>query len=165
MAGISIKAVFQNVKKGMASPEFAGKLPKRKLQEGMRITLEKAITIARRVTPQGATGGLKESVASQMDTAISSREVVGRVAWNAVYAQVVDSGGPPRFVPIGPLLAWAEVVLGDAKLAYPVQRSIAVQGTLPQNFIEAARAEIDTVLRRNLGKMAAEMARDLERNV
>lgn len=47
----------------------------------------------------------------------------------AKHALFVRNGTAPHWAPIGPLQAWAAAKLGDANLAYPVQQSIAQQGT------------------------------------
>lgn len=47
----------------------------------------------------------------------------------AEHAAFVREGTPPHWAPIGPLRAWAAAKLGDANLAYPVQKGIAQSGT------------------------------------
>lgn len=43
-------------------------------------------------------------------------------------------GTKPHFAPIGPLKLWAQVKLGDKNLAYPIQKSIAKEGTSIQSL-------------------------------
>jgi len=71
------------------------------------------------------TGALDSSFVVETDTVRLETQVYP-TAPHSVY---VREGTKPHWMPIGPLKAWAAAKLGDANLAYPVQRSIAMQGT------------------------------------
>lgn len=52
-----------------------------------------------------------------------------KVGPTAPQAKIVRTGSRPHVPPIGPLKKWAAWKLGDANLAYPIQKSIAKHGT------------------------------------
>lgn len=103
--------------------------------------LERASTVAREITPVGATALLKGTIITQ--TLIGQQaDVVGQVIWAQPYAKFVDQGTPPHTPPIGPLLLWARRVLGDERAAYAVRAKISKVGTDAQNFAENTRTRI-----------------------
>jgi len=68
--------------------------------------------------------------------------------FDAPYADFVEYGTKPHWMPIKPLLKWAETKFGKKEgknIAYAVQQSIAKKGTVPHPFIRNA---IDTVIDR-----------------
>ena len=71
------------------------------------------------------TGALEESFVVEMRPA----DLAAWVYPTAGHAMYMRMGTRPHWAPIGPLKRWAAVKLGDEKLAYPVQRSIATYGT------------------------------------
>ncbi|MFH1745561.1 MAG: hypothetical protein ABIG44_00820 [Planctomycetota bacterium] len=71
------------------------------------------------------TGQLERSFVSEIDPHGPSVKVYP----TAAHSMFVRMGTRPHWAPIGPLKAWARWKLGDEKLAYPVQRSIAREGT------------------------------------
>jgi len=71
------------------------------------------------------TGALESSFVVETDAARLETQVYP----TAPHSSYVRDGTRPHWMPIGPLKAWAAVKLGDANLAYPVQRSIATEGT------------------------------------
>jgi len=60
--------------------------------------------------------------------------------WAAEYAQYVNDGTEPHWVPIAELLGWARRVLGDESAAYAVQQKIAERGTGAVEFVDEALA-------------------------
>ncbi len=74
-----------------------------------------------------AFGNLRGSL--QPDTTVIGDLIIGRVTSNLPYAQWVELGSEPHWVPIDPLKLWAKRKLGDESLAYAVQRAIARRGT------------------------------------
>lgn len=71
------------------------------------------------------TGALERSFVIETDKA-NMRVKVFPTASHRMYVRM---GTRPHWSPIGPLKRWAAAKLGDEKLAYPVQRSIARHGT------------------------------------
>lgn len=69
------------------------------------------------------------------------------VHWDAFYANFVDAGTGPHWVPIGPLLAWAGAKFGDTKIAYMIRSSIASHGTQPNSYVQRTRDKINKELR------------------
>lgn len=164
MARLSITAKFKNIKKGMFSPQVAGRLSRKQLEKGMTITLSKARDLAKANTPRGGTGVLRDSIKAYPDIQVSSHIIQGRVAWEAPYADAVDQGAPPRFVPIAPLKVWAAAVLGNEKAAYAVQHKISLEGTPGQGFVDVTKQQVEVRFRKNIERMAAELATDLEKD-
>lgn len=90
---------------------------------GRRITyLEK-----KELRPVRYTGVLEESVQYKVDKSIQEPKVT--IGPTAFHTPFVWKGARPRWVPINVLKPWAAIKLGDANLAYPIQRSIAKHGT------------------------------------
>ena len=71
------------------------------------------------------TGALEASFVVEVDSATLKAQIYPQ----AKHAMYVRMGTKPHWAPIGPLKLWAAAKLGDEKLAYPVQRSIATHGT------------------------------------
>ena len=71
------------------------------------------------------TGALDSSFTVEVDRTKLQAEIYP----TADHAAFIRDGTKPHWAPIGPLRAWAAVKLGDANLAYPVQKSIATEGT------------------------------------
>lgn len=100
--------------------------------------LERYASIGREVTPVGVSALLRGTIVTNI--LVGQRaDVVGQVIWQQPYAKFVDEGTPPHFPPIGPLLRWAERVLGDRRAAYAVQIAISRRGTAVQNFSQQTR--------------------------
>jgi hypothetical protein len=100
--------------------------------------LERGASLARQVTPVGATALLKGTIITQKLIG-QQADVVGQVIWAQPYAKFVDEGTAPHIPPIGPLLLWAKRVLGNERAAYAVREKIKAEGTEPHNFVEATR--------------------------
>jgi hypothetical protein len=71
------------------------------------------------------TGALEKS----FTVAIGYHDMSAKVYPTASHAIYVRTGTRPHWAPIGPLKPWAAAKLGDERLAYPVQQSIAKHGT------------------------------------
>jgi hypothetical protein len=71
------------------------------------------------------TGRFEDSFVSEAD-AQNTRVLIYPTAPHRMFIRM---GTRPHWAPAGPLRAWAAVKLGDAKLGYAVQRSIAKEGT------------------------------------
>lgn len=74
-----------------------------------------------------------------------------RGTFDAEYADYVEYGTDPHWMPIEPLLKWANKKFGKKEgtsIAYAVQKKIAKYGTQPTAYVRNA---IDTVLRRYSG--------------
>lgn len=97
-------------------------------------SLDRGVSIAQEETPEGATGTLRNTVESQIvDFAGTSAEFAGDIVWPQPYGAFVNFGTSPHTPPIGPLIAWARKVLGDASAAWAVQKAIAKRGTPSPN--------------------------------
>lgn len=94
----------------------------------MRAALKVGENLADLETPRGATEGLINSLGTEI-TKSGPLEFRGEVAWGAPYASTVARGGPPRFVDLGRLVAWADAVLGAGQDAEFIQAAIKLQGT------------------------------------
>jgi len=70
------------------------------------------------------TGALESSFVVETDTARLETQVYP----TAPHASYMRDGTKPHWMPIGPLLLWAKDKLGDERLAYPVQWSMAQPG-------------------------------------
>ena len=61
------------------------------------------------------------------------------------YAEGIEYGTSPHFVPIEPLKGWAARKLGDQSLAWAVQKKIAMKGTSAQPFFRPAMFEVKDI--------------------
>lgn len=71
------------------------------------------------------TGALDNSFVVETNTTLLETQIFP----TAEHSMFVRKGTRSHWAPIGPLKLWAAVKLGDADLAYPVQWSIAREGT------------------------------------
>lgn len=114
------------------------------------------------------TGALRNSISGFVEelTVIGSvgGVVRGIVESDMEYAQAVEMGTDPHWVPIEPLKRWAHLVLGDESAAYAVQAKIARVGTVGYGMFafgwrEAqpwVAARFDQALYKIVQKVAAE---------
>lgn len=61
------------------------------------------------------------------------------------YAQAVEYGTSPHYVPIAPLKEWAARKLGDQSLAWAVRAKIAMVGTDAHPFFRPAMDEVRNI--------------------
>lgn len=83
--------------------------------------------------PSGATNTLKHS--GKEPIWIGNSLLWG---FTAPYAEDVETGQEPHLIPLDEmpdLELWASRVLGDERLAWPVRKSIAREGTRPQPYV------------------------------
>jgi len=73
------------------------------------------------------TGALAQSISSQIE--IGNKRYSLIVGPTVEHAKYVKYGTRPHWAPIEPLKRWAKWKLGDERLAYAVQHSIAKYGT------------------------------------
>jgi len=71
------------------------------------------------------TGALEKS----LTVTVSESNLMGAAYPTAAHRMYVRTGTKPHWAPIGPLKRWAAAKLGDERLGYAVQRSIAKYGT------------------------------------
>jgi len=74
-----------------------------------------------------------------------------RGSFDSPYAEYVEFGTDPHWMPIAPLKEWADKKFGKKQgenIAYAVQRKIAKYGTEPSAFVRNA---IDIILKRYSG--------------
>lgn len=109
--------------------------------------LQSSATVARQVTPVGATALLKGTIGTRSMVG-NNANVVGQVVWAQSYAAFVDQGTPPHFPPIAPLLRWARRKLGNERAAYAVQAAIGERGTAAQNFVATTEAKVSPTIAR-----------------
>jgi hypothetical protein len=112
------------------APEFMGEI-----FEANFVTLGKeTATIMRdQLRVKNYTGHLERSVTYEVQGGQQPYVAIGPDAEHGVW---VKEGTNPHWAPIEPLKRWAAWKLGDERLAYPVQRKIAGDGTEPYDFIE-----------------------------
>ncbi len=67
------------------------------------------------------------------------------LAARSSYAQAVEYGSSPHFVPIEPLKGWASRKLGDQSLAWAVRQKIAKYGTKAHPFFRPAFDEVKNI--------------------
>ena len=79
------------------------------------------------VRPVSYTGALERSISTWIDTRPLHFNI--EVGPTAAHAKYVRYGTSPHWVPIAPLLRWAQWKLGDEKAAYAVRWSIHLHGT------------------------------------
>lgn len=135
--------------------------------KALRLVLLRGREIAQKLSPVGATANLKGSIVTRVDKR-ATVQAVGTLRWQAPYASTVDKGGPPRRVSIAKLKAWAAAVLGNEKLAYPIQKNIQKQGTPSPNhpkpglgMSERTEAALSPHIQRLFDKAADNIARRL----
>jgi len=58
------------------------------------------------------------------------------------YGIHVEYGTKPHYVPIKPLMGWAERVLGDPNIAYAIRKKISIRGTPAQPFFRPSVHEV-----------------------
>lgn len=94
-------------------------------------------------TPKGATGKARQSVTWDFQPSIGDavRGLVYYMEPPGSYIAFPDQGTRPHFPPIAPIRYWAQRVLGDASLAYPIALAIAKRGTKAQRFLERTFAQ------------------------
>ena len=94
--------------------------------------------LAKGGTPVGAYGKLRDSVN------LIYLPFGFRVKWTAPYAEAVQYGTKPHWVPIAPLIDWVRVKLGsvDRALPYKVQAKIARAGTRGKHYLEPIRSKV-----------------------
>jgi hypothetical protein len=114
----------------------------RVVDEELRRAMEETVLVGEREvkewTPVGATGILRGSITSAVRG--TPARLRGVITSPQPYAQPVEEGTRPHWAPIGPLLLWAQRVLGDARAAYRVRWAIYRRGTRGVHmFREAGR--------------------------
>lgn len=113
------------------------------VKNGMMAAADKGFRKSQEEVPHGATNTLAHS--GKQPTWVEQEHSVFW-GYGAPYADDVERGTDPHWVPIGPLKKWARRVLGDEQAAYPVQQSIAAEGTDAQPFVEPGFTEMKRTL-------------------
>lgn len=140
--------------------EQADELTKTRATEAMQSSVNTLVAEVKPLTPVFQ-ARLRNSIASKVEQTTS--QIIGRVGSSLVgeeYPAVMELGRRPgSFPPVSALERWAEIKLGDARLAFVIARSIAARGIKGYFYLkrglENSRAKIqgyfDEALR-NLGK-------------
>lgn len=149
--------------------EMAGHV-RRVVVRGLRNAGRVTITMCRmELADVRYTGELENSFVVDVDEARMRAEIYP----TAKHRMFVRMGTRPHWAPIGPLKAWAAAKLGDASLAYPVQRSIATEGTSmfqlrkrgtkanpwPQRVIQ--RSDFQQMLRHMSNEIGADLVEEI----
>jgi hypothetical protein len=87
-----------------------------------------------------------------------------KVGPTAPYAGWVRLGTGPHWVPIEPLKEWAKWKLGNASLAYPIQKKIARFGTEGFDYLEMTLqdARFQTALANTAERLGIELVAEIE---
>lgn len=107
------------------------------ITEALREVRDSGVKTAQSKTPIGAGGDLRAEVFGRL------LPFGVRIVWPTVYAGAVQYGTPPHLAPIGRLIAWVSVKLGeDERVAYKIRATIARKGTRAAHYLEEARSAV-----------------------
>lgn len=121
-----------------------------------------------RNTPVGATGKARQSVFFEPAGVglFGFGTPTGFVGYGLPASQYIghaDQGTRPHWPPIAPLQLWANRVLGNPGLAFPIARKISREGTKAQKFVERTREMVHPRAIRIMRRVAMERLREIGR--
>ena len=137
------------------------------LEPAVTRVFDEMVDTAKAYAPEGATGDLKRGIHHEVHRGAPMDEAMlrGELMSDSPYTTYVEEGTRPHMPPVDALRPWAQKVLGDADLAWPVALKIAREGTKGQFFLKRTLDELMPVLSRDVLSAIEQAISDIKRQV